>query len=224
MRSGDWCEICSILTICLLFISGPVKELRETPLKRHQRFVEFYDIRDAARALSDMNGKEIHGKNVVIEYSRPGGHVKRFTKDSRNTAKNFDSCGRNPRCLPPPPPLPPPFPRKIPGNFQKKQLGFCRGNSIGNEKCNSMLLKKNAKKGQSTNGGVNPQQQQQLQNSKMSRALKGKLAKHFDPRFLINGDAIMESNYSDSRTTVMIKNIPNKYRLWISCLLPCLNF
>ncbi|XP_057507549.1 protein terminal ear1 homolog [Actinidia eriantha] len=168
---------------------GPVKELRETPLKRHQRFVEFYDIRDAARALSEMNGKEIHGKNVIIEFSRPGGHVKRFTKDSRNTAMNFDSCGRNPRFLPPPSP----------------------GNSNGFEKCNSMLLKKNAKKGHSTNGGVNPQQQQQLQNSKMSRALKGKLAKNFDPRFMINGDAIMESNCSDARTTVMIKNIPNKY-------------
>ncbi|GFZ00035.1 terminal EAR1-like 1 [Actinidia rufa] len=164
---------------------GPVKELRETPLKRHQRFVEFYDIRDAARALSEMNGKEIHGKNVIIEFSRPGGHVKRFTKDSRNTANNFDSCGRNPR--------------------------FFAAAITVSAAVPAMLLKKNAKKGHSTNGGVNPQQQQQLQNSKMSRALKGKLAKNFDPRFLINGDAIMESNCSDSRTTVMIKNIPNKY-------------
>lgn len=35
--------------------------------------------------------------------------------------------------------------------------------------------------------------------------------KDCDPRFLINKDAIIETNCSDSRTTVMIKNIPNKY-------------
>ncbi|GFZ21196.1 terminal EAR1-like 1 [Actinidia rufa] len=198
---------------------GPVKELRETPLKRHQRFVEFYDIRDAARALSEMNGKEIHGKNVVIEFSRPGGHVRRFSKDSRNTAKKFDFCGRNPRCLPPP------FPHKTPGNFQnKKPLGFCRGDPNGNvsgiessmgslcvgngiEECHDGILKKSLKKVQSTTVAMN----QPLQNSKMNRALKAKQSMNFDPRFLINGDAIMESNCSDSRTTVMIKNIPNKY-------------
>ncbi|KAL3726368.1 hypothetical protein ACJRO7_031285 [Eucalyptus globulus] len=61
---------------------GPVKELRETPFKKHQRFVEFYDVRDAAKALAQMNGKEIHGKNVVIEFSRPGGYNRKFLLDA----------------------------------------------------------------------------------------------------------------------------------------------
>ncbi|KZV29658.1 protein terminal ear1 [Dorcoceras hygrometricum] len=39
----------------------------------------------------------------------------------------------------------------------------------------------------------------------------GRQGKDYDPRFLIKMEAIMESSYSDSRTTVMIKNIPNKY-------------
>ncbi|KAL0357838.1 UNVERIFIED_CONTAM: protein terminal ear1 [Sesamum calycinum] len=39
----------------------------------------------------------------------------------------------------------------------------------------------------------------------------GRHGKDHDPRFLINEDAIMESNCRDPRTTVMIKNIPNKY-------------
>ncbi|KAK4429734.1 protein terminal ear1 [Sesamum alatum] len=39
----------------------------------------------------------------------------------------------------------------------------------------------------------------------------GRHGKDHDPRFLINEDEIMESNCRDPRTTVMIKNIPNKY-------------
>lgn len=40
----------------------------------------------------------------------------------------------------------------------------------------------------------------------------GRRGKDHDPRFLINEDTIVESNCRDPRTTVMIKNIPNKYR------------
>ncbi|KAI3840205.1 hypothetical protein MKX03_013864 [Papaver bracteatum] len=50
----------SMLTLNQIFEAfGTVKELRETPSKKHQKFIEFYDIRDAARALSEMDGKEI---------------------------------------------------------------------------------------------------------------------------------------------------------------------
>ncbi|KAK9104285.1 hypothetical protein Scep_021129 [Stephania cephalantha] len=52
---------------------GLVKEVRETPLKRQQRFVEFFDVRDAARAVVEMDGKEINGRRVVVDFSRPGG-------------------------------------------------------------------------------------------------------------------------------------------------------
>jgi RNA recognition motif-containing protein len=70
-------------------LAGAVKEVRETPLKRHQRFIEFYDVRDAAKALREMNGKEIYGKQVDIEFSRPGGHGKKFfNARPRATSKN----------------------------------------------------------------------------------------------------------------------------------------
>lgn len=46
---------------------------------------------------------------------------------------------------------------------------------------------------------------------KSSRAKKARQAKKLDSKFLINEDAISESTSGDTRTTVMIKNIPNKY-------------
>eukprot|EP01018_Ginkgo_biloba_P024442 Gb_20291 [translate_table: standard] len=58
-------------------VFGAVKELRETPTKRQHKFVEFFDVRDAARALAEMDGQEIGGKRVKIEFSRPGGHTRR---------------------------------------------------------------------------------------------------------------------------------------------------
>ncbi|CAM6026231.1 unnamed protein product [Sphagnum balticum] len=54
---------------------GTVKELRETPAKKMHKFVEFYDVRDAAKALKALDNQEIGGKKVKIEFSRPGGQA-----------------------------------------------------------------------------------------------------------------------------------------------------
>ncbi|KAJ0475845.1 putative RNA recognition motif domain, mei2/Mei2-like RNA recognition [Helianthus annuus] len=54
-------------------VYGEVKEIRETPHKRHHKFVEFYDVRAADMALKDLNGREIAGKRIKLEHSRPGG-------------------------------------------------------------------------------------------------------------------------------------------------------
>ncbi|CAI0425862.1 unnamed protein product [Linum tenue] len=132
---------------------GAVKEVRETPLKKQQRFVEFYDVRDAARALSEMNGKEILGRPVVIEFSRPGGFSKKFfNSTANNSAKQQKSGG---------------------------------GSGSGNGNGCSRVWK----------GG------KQLMKGNNNR---------YDSRFLINEEAMVESS-SSSSTTVMIKNIPNKY-------------
>lgn len=61
-------------------LSGDVKELRETPAKKLHKFVEFFDIRDAARALNTLDGQEIGGKVVKIEFSRPGGQARRHQR------------------------------------------------------------------------------------------------------------------------------------------------
>lgn len=55
--------------------TGDVKELRETPAKKQHKFVEFYDVRDASKALKALDGTEINGKRVKIEFSRPGGQA-----------------------------------------------------------------------------------------------------------------------------------------------------
>jgi hypothetical protein len=43
---------------------GEIKEVRETPNKKHHKFIEFYDVRDAEKAMKNLN---------KIEPSRPGG-------------------------------------------------------------------------------------------------------------------------------------------------------
>ncbi|CAO2034772.1 unnamed protein product [Urochloa humidicola] len=52
---------------------GEVKEIRETPNKKHHKFIEFYDVRAAEAALRSLNKSEIAGKKIKLEPSRPGG-------------------------------------------------------------------------------------------------------------------------------------------------------
>jgi len=52
---------------------GEVKEIRETPNKKHHKFVEFYDVRNADKAMKALNKIELKGKKIKIEPSRPGG-------------------------------------------------------------------------------------------------------------------------------------------------------
>ncbi|XP_073118859.1 protein MEI2-like 5 isoform X3 [Henckelia pumila] len=52
---------------------GEIKEIRETPHKRHHKFIEFYDVRDADAALKALNRIDIAGKRIKLEPSRPGG-------------------------------------------------------------------------------------------------------------------------------------------------------
>ncbi|KAI4363767.1 hypothetical protein MLD38_019942 [Melastoma candidum] len=59
-------------------VHGAIKEIRETPNKKHQKFIEFYDVRDAELALTSLNRSEIAGKGIKVEYSRPGGLKRNF--------------------------------------------------------------------------------------------------------------------------------------------------
>ncbi|OMO82834.1 hypothetical protein COLO4_22797 [Corchorus olitorius] len=54
-------------------VYGEVKEIRETPHKRHHKFIEFYDVRAAEQALKALNRSDIAGKRIKLEPSRPGG-------------------------------------------------------------------------------------------------------------------------------------------------------
>ncbi|XP_015957356.1 protein terminal ear1-like isoform X2 [Arachis duranensis] len=147
---------------------GAVKEVRHTPLKKNQRFVEFFDIRDAARALKHMNGNHIHGKPLIIEFGRPGGG--QYRKSSVVTKEGCYDDKDNP---------------------SEELVGNSGGEEERNNRCNDESIVGDTK-----------------QPSRRHR--KGKHAKkqhHHDEtrRFLIS------AHDGDSRTTVMIKNIPNKY-------------
>ncbi|KAE9607995.1 hypothetical protein Lal_00003521 [Lupinus albus] len=208
---------------------GPIKELRERPNKKNQRLVEFYDIRDAAKALKNMNGKKIHGKVVVIEYySREGEH-------NRNFSINLNNNVPQPLLLSPPSS---PFSFKKSSSVNKRSYAKKVGDSVGTieEAVSSMNLSEEV-----VNGVEKKQQQQQQQQQhsngssrrnfikkhsyesmiestrhgqethRGNRYWKGKQRKNHDIQFLIKEDAILESGSIDTRTTVMIKNIPNKY-------------
>ncbi|KAL4570139.1 hypothetical protein LXL04_025790 [Taraxacum kok-saghyz] len=191
---------------------GSVKEIRGTPSKKNQRFVEFYDTRDAAKALMNMNGKEIDGKSVVVEFSRPGGHKNspKHLKLNPMTstrpppiilARKFPS--ESPAYRPPPPPTSPPA-LLLNSSRSSKGVSELRGNGNVVDWIRSSLKKTGKKlpEPSASGGGVWSKQR------KGSRQTREK----YDPRFLIKDDGIIsESSFSDSRTTVMIKNIPNKY-------------
>eukprot|EP01028_Stygiella_incarcerata_P011216 TRINITY_DN623_c0_g2_i1.p1 TRINITY_DN623_c0_g2~~TRINITY_DN623_c0_g2_i1.p1 ORF type:complete len:720 (-),score=169.99 TRINITY_DN623_c0_g2_i1:1055-3214(-) len=55
---------------------GEVKDVRSTPHKNHQRFVEFFDVRHADAAIASMNKRDLNGRKIKIEPSHPGGSRK----------------------------------------------------------------------------------------------------------------------------------------------------
>lgn len=52
---------------------GEIRQIRGTPTKTQQRFVEYFDTRHAEAALLSMSGKYVMGARVSIEFSLPGG-------------------------------------------------------------------------------------------------------------------------------------------------------
>ncbi|KAL2903452.1 Protein terminal ear1 [Bienertia sinuspersici] len=214
---------------------GAVKELRETPMKRQQRFIEFYDVRDASRALTEMNGKEINGRTVMIEFSRPGGHSnKKFNHHHNHHFNNNTNPNFHPHNSKPPPQQQPPPPLSL---RQRKQTIRRRRSSPSSEESLDAMLgglslqvpgirnegkKLSGKKNHNDNGNGNGNCSSSGSSSCSSTKPQTKIKpwrgkqKNFDPRFLIKEDdatTTVEGSGSckDTRTTVMIKNIPNKY-------------
>ena len=52
---------------------GEIRQIRGTPTKPNQRFIEYFDTRAAEAALSGLSGKYVMGSRVSIEFSLPGG-------------------------------------------------------------------------------------------------------------------------------------------------------
>lgn len=73
---------------------GQIREIRGTPQKPGQRFIEFWDTRDAEAALNALNGKYVMGSKVSIEFSLPGG-FRRNIQPQSNTMSGSDGQNKN---------------------------------------------------------------------------------------------------------------------------------
>ncbi|CAN4082112.1 unnamed protein product [Withania somnifera] len=70
---------------------GEIKEIRETPHKRHHKFIEYYDVRAAEAALRSLNRSDIAGKRIKLEPSRPGGARRNLVLQSNQEPEQDDS-------------------------------------------------------------------------------------------------------------------------------------
>ncbi|XP_068667494.1 protein MEI2-like 2 [Aristolochia californica] len=76
---------------------GEVKEIRETPHKRHHKFIEFYDVRAAEAALRSLNRSDIAGKRIKLEPSRPGGARRNLMQQLSQELEQDESRGYCPQ-------------------------------------------------------------------------------------------------------------------------------
>lgn len=212
---------------------GEVKEIRETPNKKHHKFVEFYDVRDADQAMKMLNKTEIRSKKIKIEPSRPGGRKMQsfssqdsvsngivspsgrfsparlgpnaFEDDPLSKSAPEESYFENDALFPPASshniniPLTPQFPTGNPPNGWNKRV--TTGRSL-----RSVSLPPNKQPppvDQQARGAISPR----VTTSDFDK----KRSNDGDDRgsFVLNLHAIRM--HTDSRTTLMIRNIPNKY-------------
>ncbi|KAK1266387.1 hypothetical protein QJS04_geneDACA016823 [Acorus gramineus] len=154
----------------LFEVFGDVKGLRETK-RHHQRFIEFFDVRDAAKALAEVNGKEIHGRRVVVHFGGGGGR-RPFFASTTTTTNRRPSYG---------------------------------GGSSSSSTSIQREPKKNAKSQYRQAVGLSGTKKKSQSSAPPKRAS--------DSRFKFKEGSSEEttSQRRDCRTTVMIKNIPNKY-------------
>lgn len=69
---------------------GRVRQIRSSPFKQSQKFVEFYDKRNAQAALAAMNGTYVRNSKINIEFSLPGG----FRRNAQNYAPSVPTIER----------------------------------------------------------------------------------------------------------------------------------
>ncbi|WOK94520.1 hypothetical protein Cni_G03224 [Canna indica] len=237
---------------------GAVKEVREMPSRPQHKLVEFFDTRDAARALSELNGKDVNGRRLVLEFTWPvGNHTRRCNYPRRSSGHGHGHHNS---------PLPPRFLRGGPqpssrwaqasgassrssssssardrGSAEQNQgspvvlrtnanatatAAVARsgsGSGRRNKSNNSSSSNHPSSSSSSSSSRQQQQQQQQPQQQQSSggvsssgsrRGWKNRGKSSGESRFLFKeaeSEDSSESSCRDSRTTVMIKNIPNKY-------------
>lgn len=189
---------------------GEIKEIRETPHKTRHKFIEFFDVRHADLAMQSLNKTEIRGRKIKIEPSRPGGRPKNSQSESIGitivSGVNSESTGSSPTSQAPSltlslssfsSPVSTPLPI-ISHSFTTNSSNSNTQNSTP-----SSPMKTNS----STNGDQQTKGRTRSQDGN-SRS-KTKKDKEDEEKYKIIMDQVLKGN--DKRTTLMIKNIPNKY-------------
>ncbi|KAG9445526.1 hypothetical protein H6P81_011654 [Aristolochia fimbriata] len=190
-------------------VYGPVKELRETPYKRQHRFIEFFDVRDAARALSEMNGKEVFGKRLMIEFSRPGGQARRSLNAPQAPASSSPSsnkCFYNIHGSSSSIVAPSASSRRAHRGSLESALRLPRTLYPANKPINR-FEERSSRKSRSFHSSSAFSSSSSAQSKQSNRRSSKANKKRVDNNFIF----MEQSDPSDTRTTVMIKNIPNKY-------------
>ncbi|XP_071709334.1 protein terminal ear1 homolog [Rutidosis leptorrhynchoides] len=183
---------------------GCVKEIRDASLKKNQKIIEFYDTRDAAKAVAAVNGREICGKQVVVEFSRPGGYKYNY---KQNKVLTIGSGGVQPAPYHPQPPCRKDRVVDYGGAREVINVNSYRDGYKKNRKnffkSQQRPLEREAKWLSGSDCDGNGGRNKPWKGSKYGR-------EKCDEWFSIKEDDVISSD-RDPRTTVMIKNIPNKY-------------
>eukprot|EP00002_Diphylleia_rotans_P008209 TRINITY_DN1795_c0_g1_i11.p1 TRINITY_DN1795_c0_g1~~TRINITY_DN1795_c0_g1_i11.p1 ORF type:complete len:647 (+),score=108.13 TRINITY_DN1795_c0_g1_i11:110-2050(+) len=170
---------------------GDVLEIRETPNKRHHKFVEFFDTRDAERALANLNKSELKGKKIKIEISRPGGIRGRshsnemddeisslqFSPTHGHTPTSPQDAGHYIPIIP---------------HFDNFRL---TPSILGPVEADTRMLSSSAP----------------IMSGARDRRFSRNRVDGMDEKAMFKLDVVRVDNGEDIRTTCMIRNIPNKY-------------
>ncbi|KAJ9563923.1 LOW QUALITY PROTEIN: hypothetical protein OSB04_009083 [Centaurea solstitialis] len=188
---------------------GCVKEIRDIPLKKEPKICRVLRHTEGRRS---RQRPRINGKPVTVEFHRGGGgggynqtryhHVNSgvVPVSHVNFSRKFD----RPAVVsyrPQPPPSPP--------GYRKDRVVDYDG--IGGDNVNGRGFFRQHRQpsverwggGDGGGGGCDGGRSKSFKGSRYTR-------EKTDPRFLITDDGVI-SSFHDTRTTVMIKNIPNKY-------------
>ncbi|KAJ4748583.1 terminal EAR1-like 1 [Rhynchospora pubera] len=210
---------------------GSVKEVRESAVKPYNKFIEFYDTRDAVQALSELNGKEMFGRQLVLEFARSAGpHSRRRNRSGQNYNPNFPTPPRLRASTPqnvPSPNVPAAVLRRvntvIPTEAKRTTTGTDSTTSASSSRRNtsvSAISTAAAAAAVATATTTSPlsgknsasPSSSKASSSKQQSNRKGWKGKNNESRFLFKESEDGKfSSSNEERTTVMIRNIPNKY-------------
>lgn len=180
---------------------GHIREIRESPNKKH-KFVEFFDVREAEKAMKCLNKTEIGGRKIKIEASRPGGNKTEFNKERREIlTTHFSSSAPNQSALA----------NRFhnnPDDDGSLSPNMSRKIKITNKPRSSSTYKSNTSF-ESPTYSSRAQDIEKKVDIPEDRGFYGSPTQSRDPKFDLDLDRIQSRD--DDRTTLMIKNIPNKY-------------